>query len=189
MGFTDQIAIHPPASDLRRGDFLWRLSSARIEKASPFSTFPEHDRVLIILEGSGVRIVHQFSPGEVEITDVLPLEPYEFPGDVPTDCVLLGEPVVDLSLFIRKGLIESAVEVRDIHSDEAVSWFPSGSWNFAFAAQGSYAVSVASGAQSFEIRQSDSLRVDLTTPRGSDEIRLRQIDQVPGKLILISLAG
>lgn len=90
MGFTDQIAIHPPASDLRRGDFLWRLSSARIEKASPFSTFPEHDRVLIILEGSGVRIVHQFSPGEVEITDVLPLEPYEFPGDVPTDCVLLG---------------------------------------------------------------------------------------------------
>lgn len=48
LGFTDQIAIYPHEAELKRGEFLWRISSARIERDSPFSAFPEHDRILLV---------------------------------------------------------------------------------------------------------------------------------------------
>ena len=117
LGFTAQIAIHPPSADLKRGDFLWRISSARIEKDSPFSPFPNHDRVLVVLAGNGLRITHVFEEGEEpEIQDLPPLEPYEFPGDVPTSCALLNGPVTDLSVFFAKGL-DARVDALTLDSD------------------------------------------------------------------------
>src|SRR4051794_12660438 len=84
LGFTDEIAIYPPDSNLVQGNFLWRLSSARIEKASPFSAFPNHDRILLVLKGAGLKLIHTFEEGsEDEVIEVPKLEPYEFPGDVP----------------------------------------------------------------------------------------------------------
>src|SRR5207253_2061990 len=55
LGHTDQIAIEPPTAKLAAGDYLWRISTAQIARGSEFSLFPEHDRILVILAGAGVR--------------------------------------------------------------------------------------------------------------------------------------
>ncbi len=137
LGYTDEIAIFPPDSTLVKGDFLWRLSSARIENASPFSLFPSHDRVLVVLKGEGLRMIHNFEPGDPDDTsDVLPLQPYEFPGDVKSRCELLRGPITDLSLFVRTGEMGSRVQVQEIEPNHQDSWNPAARWNYCHIIEG-----------------------------------------------------
>ncbi|MCC2975919.1 HutD family protein [Sphingomonas sp. PL-96] len=54
VGTTREIAVFPPAAVA--GDFLWRLSLAKVEVEGAFSTFAGVDRVLAIVQGS-LRLV------------------------------------------------------------------------------------------------------------------------------------
>ncbi|MBU6154310.1 MAG: HutD family protein [Bdellovibrionales bacterium] len=134
LGFTDEIAIYPEGASLAKGDFQWRLSSARIENASPFSMFPAHDRVLVVLKGAGIRMAHAYEEGEPEdVNEVRLLEPYEFPGDIKSRCELLGGPITDFSVFAETGRIGASVSVQELSPDEEFVWMAEGRWNFAFA--------------------------------------------------------
>ena len=53
-GATLELAIAPPGAGL--DDFDWRISSARVEGAGPFSHFPGIDRSLGLLSGAGLRL-------------------------------------------------------------------------------------------------------------------------------------
>lgn len=135
LGFTDEIAIHPPGSDLRRGDYLWRLSSARIEQASAFSIFPNHDRILSVLEGAGIRLYHRFDEETPEeLTELNSGVSYEFPGDIQSRCELMAGPVQDLSVFFRKGEVESAMEVIELPENEVHEISIQSRWTFVFVA-------------------------------------------------------
>lgn len=139
LGFTDEVAIFPPTASLAKGDFLWRVSSAHIERASPFSVFPDHDRVLVILKGEGIRLTHTFVEGEAEESVDLPtFEVYEFPGDVPSRCDLIQGSVTDLSVFVRKAEVEPQVQIVELDEGQEFAWQPNGRWNFAFAAIGNF---------------------------------------------------
>jgi len=152
LGFTDEIAIYPESATLAKGDFKWRLSSARIENASPFSMFPAHERILVILKGKGIRMVHAYEEGEPEeIHEVKPLEPYEFPGDIRSRCELLGGPVVDFSVFTEAGNIGANVEVHELSADEDYLWNAEGRWNFVFSIEHSVATEAG------ELREGDTL--------------------------------
>jgi environmental stress-induced protein Ves len=175
LGYTDEIAIYPEGSDLRAGNFSWRLSSARIEQASPFSIFPEHDRILVILRGEGLRLNHDFE-GNHESVELPPLEPYEFPGDVPSTCSLLGGGVTDFSVFLRKGEVEGAAETVQIEGD--FDWTPQGHWNFALATSGRFEIKGG-----LKLPEGDTLRVDLKRPL-EEPVRFRG----DGGLILVSLS-
>ena len=178
LGHTDEIAIYPPGAELKKADFLWRVSSARIENAAPFSIFPAHDRVLVVLEGNGLKLTHTFEEGNEDLVEVLPLSPYEFPGDVPSRCQLINGPITDLSVFVRKAETEALVEVIEV--DDAYPWKPAGRWNFAFAAAGDFS----------EFARGDTLQVYLDEPLGEHEaIEIKSTGQAPGKLVLISLQG
>jgi len=134
LGFTDEIAIYPEGASLAKGDFQWRLSSARIESASPFSMFPAHDRVLVILRGNGIRMAHRYEEGDPEeINEVGPLEPYEFPGDIQSRCELMKGAITDFSVFSETGRIGAQVAVQELSPDEDFIWNSEGRWNFAFA--------------------------------------------------------
>jgi len=136
LGFTDEIAIHPQGASLAKGDFLWRISSAQIASASPFSMFPLHERNLVVLKGKGIRLFHSYEEGEPEEQITLsPLEPYDFPGDVPSRCELVQGPIVDLSVFTRMGEINTSVSVQELTNDEEFLWSAEGKWNFIFALQ------------------------------------------------------
>ena len=175
LGFTDEIAIHPTDASLIQGNFLWRLSSARIEKASPFSVFPNHDRILIILKGAGVKLIHTFEEGgEEEVVEIPVLEPYEFPGDVPSRCELLDGGITDFSIFIRKGEVEPMVQMEEVQNGENYTWNAVGKWNFAFVISGKFNTSLGL------LNEGNT----LSTEQGS--IALESLNQ-GSRLLLISL--
>lgn len=161
LGHTDEIAIYPDGSDLKTGNFLWRLSSARIERASPFSAFPHHDRTLVILNGAGVHLTHTFDEGE-DVAEVAPFAPYEFPGDIPSRCDLIDGGVQDLSVFVRKAEAESVTETLSLGEGVTQAWIPAGRFNFIYAASGN--VHVESGSEQTMLREGETLRVDLAEP-------------------------
>lgn len=137
LGWTDQIAISPESADLRRGDFNWRMSTARVAQSADFSPFPEHDRILVVLEGAGVTLSHRFEEGEEpEIVELPPWEPYEFPGDVPTRCELRDGPIQDFSIFLRKGTVSAMVETAELEADSSREWEPQSRTCFVYAVQG-----------------------------------------------------
>ena len=169
LGFTDQIAIHPPGADLRRGDFLWRISSARIERSSPFSAFPEHDRILVVLEGEGVRLSHDFGEGgESDRVDLPALEPYEFPGDIATHCELMGGPIRDLSIFINKGRVSAMADVHRI--DEEVHLEPQAATIFVHVVRGAIELN------GLRAGQGATLRADLGANDNSQLLTLKAIE-------------
>ena len=53
-GETAEIAVFPEGACY--DDFHWRLSMARIAADGPFSTFPNVDRTLALIEGNGMVI-------------------------------------------------------------------------------------------------------------------------------------
>jgi environmental stress-induced protein Ves len=175
LGFTDEIAIHPPGSSLAKGDFLWRLSTAKIEKSSPFSLFPNHDRSLVILKGAGMKLAHSFEAGEPEdVVELAPLEPYEFPGDVKSRCELDRGSVQDFSIISRAGEVEVSFMVQELGPDEEFNWSAQGTWNFAFPVDDG----VETGAG--DVGEGDILSV------GPGEVHFRA-GPAGAKILLISL--
>jgi environmental stress-induced protein Ves len=180
LGHTDQIAIEPAGSDLRTGNYLWRMSSAAITSASAFSLFPDHDRALIILSGAGVRLVHEVDGFEDE-NELPPLEPYEFPGDIASRCELLDGPVQDLSIFFRKGVVGASIEVVRFGEDTVWNWEPHASWDFIVAVQGAFEVAVAE--ESVEtLAAGSAYRFD--GGKGSDSSSFPVVAHAPGSVLI-----
>jgi environmental stress-induced protein Ves len=183
LGFTDEIAIYPPGSVLSQANFLWRLSSARIENAAPFSLFPNHDRVLVVLKGNGLKLTHTFEEGgDEELVEIGPLEPYDFPGDVPSRCDLIKGPITDFSVFLRKAEVEPLIEIKDFEEGEEFEWMPEGRWNFAFAIQGLF------DTEAGVLSEGSTLCLeypDLHSEKRTVTIRPRG---TPAKLLLVCLA-
>lgn len=96
-GVTREIVARPEGADM--GDFLWRVSLADVAADGPFSAFAEVDRILTLVEGEGM---HLTVGGEARRVDTR-FVPQGFPGDLPTDCRLLGGPVVNLNVMWRRG--------------------------------------------------------------------------------------
>lgn len=187
LGHTDEIAIYPEGSELKSGNFLWRISTARIERNSPFSLFPHHDRTLVILRGEGVRLQHALE-GNQESVEVPMGEPYDFPGDVASECELIDGPVQDLSVFVRKGEVESMVEFIRLDAEDSHEWVPAGRWNFAFLAQGTAEVH-APHAGMARLGEGDTLAVELAAPLAEDSSYVLTAGALPAQFVLISLQG
>lgn len=97
-GTTTEIAVHPEEAGLDA--FAWRVSMARVEGDGPFSSFPGIDRNLTILDGDGIMLDVQ---GRVPLGLRATSAPVEFPADVPTTARLLGGPITDLNVMVRRG--------------------------------------------------------------------------------------
>ncbi|MEV5783468.1 HutD family protein [Streptomyces sp. NPDC052287] len=96
-GVTREIAAGPEGAGM--DDFRWRVSLADVGADGPFSSFAEVDRTLTMVEGAGMDLT---VGGEHRRVDT-PFVPRSFPGDLPTDCRLLGGPVVNLNVMWRRG--------------------------------------------------------------------------------------
>ncbi|MBB5868170.1 environmental stress-induced protein Ves [Allocatelliglobosispora scoriae] len=82
-GLTREIAAEPGR---------WRLSLAEIERAGPFSAFPNRRRVLTVVRGAGISLVVDGAA-----TTVGPLAPFAFSGDADVSCGLVDGPVTALN--------------------------------------------------------------------------------------------
>lgn len=118
-GITREIAARPPGADT--AGFEWRISLAEVAADGPFSAFPGVDRVLTMVEGAGMDLTlagagPETGTGPGAGTGLLRrvdarYVPQHFPGDVPTDCRLVGGPVVNLNVMYRRGAVDARVEV------------------------------------------------------------------------------
>lgn len=105
LGMTEQIEIFPENALFPEGeDFLWRLSSAKVQGAAPFSQFPGCDRWLTVLTGQGLLL----DGGPLFIEEAL-----HFSGETPIHCALLGGEVTDLGLIYRRDKIHAEMRIEE----------------------------------------------------------------------------
>lgn len=98
-GVTFDVLSFPEGSTLE--NFAWRISIAEVASDGPFSRFEGIDRSTAILRGEGFRLA--FADGRVEDLR-LDAPALAYPGDIATDCTLLGGPVRDLNVMTRRGV-------------------------------------------------------------------------------------
>ena len=104
-GTTREIVCQPAGAGM--DSFDWRISIARIAQAGPFSAFPGVDRVIMLLDGDGVRL---HARGIDHALDT-PGQPFAFSGDVALDCDLLGGASTDFNVMTRRSRLRAEVQV------------------------------------------------------------------------------
>ena len=104
-GETAEIAVFPPDASI--DDFDCRISIASVVEDGAFSMFENVDRTLVVLSGEGVTLsVHGYDPIELRPDSA----PHSFAADAPTTATLLGGPITDLNIMVRR--CTSACRVR-----------------------------------------------------------------------------
>ena len=124
-GSTQELLTWPDA-----GDWLVRVSVARIGQDGPFSSFPGIERWFTVLHGEGVAL--RFAGAEVVVhADSAPLR---FDGATAPDCALIDGATQDLNLMVRSdsghGVMQrvttaaasvSAASLRAVYTAEPVA--------------------------------------------------------------------
>lgn len=96
-GTTTEICIWPEGAKYAEREFLFRISTAKVElEESDFTSLPDYMRLIAALDG-GMLLTH----GNDETAEILPLSTvHRFDGGIPTHCVGKAR---DLNLMLRKG--------------------------------------------------------------------------------------
>jgi uncharacterized protein len=102
-GVTREIAAFPRGADLSHFD--WRVSTAEVRSAGPFSAFPQVERILCVLEGELRLSVQDHSLVRLSQDSA----PFAFAGDVPAHAEPHGGTAVDLNVMARRGRFVAAV--------------------------------------------------------------------------------
>jgi environmental stress-induced protein Ves len=102
-GVTHEVARSPvtAAPDV----FDWRISFADVESCGPFSSFPEIDRMIILVEGDDVKLTIDGDAAHL----LRRFEPFAFPGEAQVWCDA-GQGNVDLNVMTRRGRVDATVE-------------------------------------------------------------------------------
>jgi environmental stress-induced protein Ves len=106
-GSTTELLVEPPLASLQTG-FQWRLSMAGLATSGPFSAFPGYDRTLLLLEGRGVALDHG-AHGRALLAQ--PLDACAFPGEWPTQGVLVDGPCRDFNVMSARASVRHEVHV------------------------------------------------------------------------------
>jgi uncharacterized protein len=97
-GETTEIIAAPEGA--RLDEFEWRISMARVAMDGPFSSFPDVERTLCVIEGEGLALT---IAGESEVVLAGASAPFGFPGDVAVTSRLVKGPITDLNVMTRRG--------------------------------------------------------------------------------------
>jgi hypothetical protein len=94
--------------------------------------------------------------------------------------------VTDLSIFVRKAEAEAQTEIQVIDLAEPLDWVPSGRWNFAYVADGSFEVLAPGAPDVVQIEEGSTLEVEVDSPLMDGEA-VRWIGS--GVLVLVGIQG
>jgi len=107
LGMTREVANgHRPD-----GSMLWRVSLATVDRDGPFSDFTGYKRVIMMLEGEGMRL--DFGGHGSALLD-RPFVPVVFDGAWPTSARLAGGPTRDLNVVTAQRDAASSVAVLPV---------------------------------------------------------------------------
>ncbi len=139
-GITHEMFIFPEDAALEKGDFVWRLSSANVAEAGPFSTFPGYDRVLFLLSGNGMDVT--VNGKNVPLRS--PFDMLRFRGEHAASCALNNGPVTDFNIFCRRDTL--TCEYRQLFSKkEMVRLFLPGDSTILLCLQGEAQAEIDNG--------------------------------------------
>ena len=114
-GTTTQLAIGPEGACYGERDFLWRLSSAKVElERSDFTPLPDYNRLIATLKGELTMKV-----GEGEPISLVPYQVVSFDGGVPVES--WGQ-CRDFNLMLRKGKCQGALQPLKLEAGAALDW-------------------------------------------------------------------
>nr|WP_315431454.1 HutD family protein [uncultured Albidiferax sp.] len=149
-GTTREIVCQPAGAGM--DSFDWRVSIASIAQAGPFSAFPGVNRVIMLLDGDGVRL---HAPG-VDHTLDTPGQPFAFAGDLALDCDLLGGASTDFNVMARRSRLRAEVQVL-----AAAQQIPASAQGLLLALRGAWQLQC--GAHSFRCTSGNGLWWDAST--------------------------
>jgi environmental stress-induced protein Ves len=172
-GETVEIAVSPPAASF--ADFDWRLSSALVASAGPFSLLPGIERTLCVISEGAVDL--DLNGRRVRLDRASP--PFRFSGDAMVSAELLDGPIRDLNVMSRPGRAEHAVEIVELTEPRSIE------------AAGLVGLFVASGPAEATGGSSPILIETGDTVLAEDaafSVAPRQGTDAPARLILIRLS-
>jgi environmental stress-induced protein Ves len=105
MGTTTELFAHRNEQSDR---ILWRISMATVSSDGPFSHFAGYDRILVLIEGAGLRLDHQDGT-EHCLTSAYQLA--IFSGDVATHATLIDGPVQDFNVIVDRSAFKPNVSI------------------------------------------------------------------------------
>ena len=103
-GETTEIFVSPLT-----GNFDWRVSIAKVNLDGPFSTFGGYERHIMTLSGQGMML-------DIEgrgVSELEPLKPFSFSGDLRVNGTLVDGPVLDFNLMVRRDFGQGTLRVMD----------------------------------------------------------------------------
>ncbi len=172
-GWTTEIALHEDATGL-----LWRVSIAEIERDGPFSHFPGVDRVLMLLDGSGIELDVDALPAQRLSRRFAQLA---FPGEAAVECRLLAGPTRDFNVMTRRGAIRAEVHARPLVDAMLLHGAPGDTWLVHVHAGTAV---LQRGAERLDAAVGDTLRVGF-----GEDARERTILSGAGEVVLVRLAS
>ncbi|HEY6641941.1 HutD family protein [Povalibacter sp.] len=128
-GLTQEIVSWPLHSGVH--DFQWRVSVASITASGPFSTFPDVDRIILLLGGDGIRLRAPEQALDQSLDQLY--RPLHFAGDWRTECELLGSASRDFNVMTRRDSVAADVQILRERttapaSDSGLVFAASGTW-------------------------------------------------------------
>ncbi|MEA9391016.1 HutD family protein [Acerihabitans sp. TG2] len=130
-GSTREIVSWPGQGE--PGTFGWRASIATLDCDGDFSAFPGIDRIITLLEGSGV-VLH--SAGGISHALIQPGRPHAFAGEDQIHATLVGGPSLDFNIMTRRDAYTAEVRLitgpQLLPADHAgVLYVLAGEWHLA----------------------------------------------------------
>ena len=124
-GETREIVSIPSAD----APFLWRASIATLGQDGPFSLFPDVDRVIMLLGGSGLwlrgdDLLHRLEPGV----------PWAFPGEWPLASEGVTGPGLDFNAMTQRSRARAQVTIATSAlrpGAEGIAYVLNGHWQLA----------------------------------------------------------
>lgn len=116
-GETIEMMVSPEGASF--DTFDWRLSMAHVGAPGPFSLFPNIDRTLSVIAGSGLVL---------RLADKAPVtidghsEPFAFPGDVAVESTLVDGAIDDLNVMTRRGRFSHRVVRHTLSMPAQLAW-------------------------------------------------------------------
>lgn len=129
-GVTRQIAAGP---DPKNWD--WRISTAEVAKAGPFTPMPGIDRIITVIEGELIALTVDGAEQALE-----KFRPFRFSGDSQTTASLPTGALKDLNLLTRRGAFKGYAAIIELSKKRPHPVFAD---QFAVLLQGSATVSPA----------------------------------------------
>lgn len=155
LGVTAQIDIAPTSE----GQYLWRLSSATVSGAGPFSIFPGCDRWLAVFKGEGLILNGEMLP---------PLKTLNFSGETPIECTLVEGPVVDLGLIYRRDKVTASMVHHHLAPHSERTLHIPGETSFFFVTSGTLVTEELTARTGDTLRLENLISLQVKNPSDED---------------------